>query len=152
MSLQTGIAIFFFGAVAMWCYAAMDAFRSARMIRSGLTPDVAEDIFVKRFTGQPKLWGTVLIVLGIGYLLQHVFNMRGLMRGLLPAMLIGLGIYTLRGFIFKPKETTSDLADFDSAGPARMFPGPQNQGRYQAGDHEVQTEYQRGQAGGWRNR
>ena len=152
MSLQTGIAMFFLGSVAMWFYAAFDAWRSARMIRSGLTPDIAEDIFVKRFTGNPKLWGIVLTVLGAAFLLQTVFNIRGLMKGLLPAMLIGLGIYILRGYIFKPKQTENSWPDFDNAGTSRMFPGPQNEGRYQAGDYEEATEYRRGQAGGWRNR
>jgi TM2 domain-containing membrane protein YozV len=151
LSLQTGIALFFFGAVAMWAYAAMDAFRSARMIRSGLTPEIAEDIFVKRFTGHPKLWGAMLIVLGVGYLVQHVFNLKGLMRGLLPAMLIALGIYTLRGFIFKEGEPAGgDVPDFDARRPAGMFPGPQGSGRFQTGEYGGRSEYPRGQAGGWR--
>ncbi len=152
MSLQTGIAMFFLGSVAMWFYAAVDAFRSARMIRSGLTPDLAEDIFVKRFTGNPKLWGIILTILGGAFLLQSVFNIRGLMRGLLPAMLIGLGIYILRGYIFKPKDTESEWPDFDSARPARSFPGPQDGGRYESGEYGSRADYPRGQAGGWRNR
>lgn len=152
MSLQTGIAMFFLGAVAMWLYAAVDAFRSARMIRSGLTPDVAEDIFVKRFTGNPKLWGIVLTVLGAAFLLQSVFNLRGLMRGLLPAMLIGLGIYILRGYVFKSKDDEDKWPDFDSARPSRAFPPPVGDSRYSGSDHEIQTEYPRGRAGGWRNR
>ena len=88
------------------------------MIRSGLTPDVAEDIFVRRFTGNPKLWGIVLSVLGSAFLLQSVFNIRGLMRALLPIMLIGLGIYILRGFVFKPKVEASQIPDFDGVRPA----------------------------------
>lgn len=73
------------------------------MIRSGVTPDVAEDILVKRFSGNPKMWGIVLSVLGTAFLLQSVLNLRFLMRGLLPIALIGLGVYLLRGYIFKPK-------------------------------------------------
>ena len=152
MSLQTGIAMFFLGSVAMWFYAAVDAFRSARMIRSGLTPDLAEDIFIKRFTGNPKLWGIILTVLGAAFLLQSVFNLRGLMKGLLPAMLIGLGIYILRGYIFKPKESQNEWPDFDSTTSARMFPGPRGEHRYQTDDYEARADYPRGQAGGWRNR
>jgi len=152
--LTGGTLIFVLGFVGMWLFAALDAWRTAQMIRSGLTPDVAEDIFVKRFSGNPKLWGIVLTVLGVGFLLQSVFNMRGLMRGLLPAMLIGLGIYILRGYIFKPKADNTKWTDFDSARPARIFPGPGGEQRYQGDDYEIETtDFSRGsRAGGWKNR
>lgn len=152
--LTGGTFIFVLGFIGMWLFAALDAWRTAQMIRSGLTPDVAEDIFVKRFSGNPKLWGIVLTVLGVGFLLQSVFNMRGLMRGLLPAMLIGLGIYILRGYIFKPKADNGKWADFDSARPARIFPGPNGEQSYRSDDYEVQTtDFSRGtRAGGWKNR
>lgn len=147
MSLILHTPLFALGSVGMWFFALLDSWRTAQMIRSGLTPDIAEDIFVRRFAGNPKLWGIVLIVLGAAFLLQRVFEFRGLMRVLLPAGLIALGIYVLRGYIFKPKEEENKWPDFDSARPARMFPAPQS------GDYEVQTEYRRGsQAGGWRNR
>lgn len=119
--LTGGTALFVFGFIGMWFFSALDAWRTAQMIRSGLTPDVAEDIFVKRFRGNPKLWGIVLTVLGAAFLLQSVFNLRGLMRGLLPAMLIGLGIYILRGYIFKPASSDGPLPDFDSVKPAPLF-------------------------------
>lgn len=153
MSLISGIPLFFLGSVGMWAFALLDAWRTAKMIRSGLTPDVAEDIFVKRFSGNPKLWGVVLSLLGAAFLLQSVFGLRGLMRGLMPAMLIGLGIYILRGYIFKPKEEENKWPDFDSARPARMFPSSGTANTYR-GDDEIQTtDYSRGsQVGGWRNR
>lgn len=121
MAVLTGYALFFFGFIGMWLFSALDAWRTAQMIRSGLTPDVAEDIFVKRFSGNPKLWGIILSVLGSLFLLQNFFNMRGLMRALLPALLIGLGIYILRGYIFKPKEEESSWKDFDSVRPLPVF-------------------------------
>ena len=89
--------------MGMWLFAALDSWRTAQMIRSGLTPDVADDILVKRFSGNPKLWGIALSVLGAAFLLQRVFGLGPLMRGLLPLGLIGLGIYVLKGYIFKPK-------------------------------------------------
>ena len=147
LSLISGTPLFFLGSVGMWFFALLDSWRTAQMIRSGLTPDLAEDIFVRRFSGNPKLWGIVLMVLGAAFLLQRVFELRGLMRVVLPVALIALGIYVLRGYIFKPKEEENKWPDFDSARPARMFPGPQT------GEYEVQTEYRRGsQTGGWRNR
>ena len=153
MSLRTGVALFFLGSIGMWLFAALDACRTARMIRSGLTPDVAEDIFVKRFSGNPKLWGILLTVLGAAFLLQSFFNLRGLMRALVPAMLIGLGVYILRGYIFKPKAEEKKWPDFDSARPARIFQGPTGDNRYRSDDYEVETtDFSRGsQAGGWKN-
>ena len=118
-----GMSIFVFGFLGMWAFSALDAWRTAKMIRAGVTPDVAEDILVKRFQGNPKLWGIVLGILGVAFLLQNVFNLHGIMRGLLPAMLIGLGIYILRGYIFTPKEAATKWADFDSARPAPIFSG-----------------------------
>lgn len=149
--LTGGTFLFVLGFMGMWLFAALDAWRTAQMIRSGLTPDIAEDIFVKRFSGNPKLWGIVLTVLGAAFLLQNVFNLRGLMRGLLPAMLIGLGIYILRGYIFKPQDDENKWADFDSARPARLFRvsrSPEND----AGAYDVQSADQTSgsRAGGWR--
>lgn len=149
--LTGGTFLFVLGFMGMWLFAALDAWRTAQMIRSGLTPDVAEDIFVKRFSGNPKLWGIVLTVLGGAFLLQNVFNLRGLMRGLLPAMLIGLGIYILRGYIFKPRDDENKWADFDSARPARLFrfsQSPEND----AGAYDVQSADRNSGSGvgGWR--
>lgn len=134
MAVLTGFALFVFGFIGMWLFAALDAWRTAQMIRSGLTPDVAEDIFVRRFTGNPKLWGIVLSVLGSAFLLQSVFNIRGLMRALLPIMLIGLGIYILRGYVFKPKVDTNQIPDFDGVRPAPMFAAATGEHRYQTGE------------------
>lgn len=152
--LTGGTFLFVLGFIGMWLFAALDAWRTAQMIRSGLTPDIAEDVFVKRFSGNPKLWGVVLSLLGAAFLLQNVFPIRGLMRALVPAMLIGLGIYVLRGYIFKPKESEEKWPDFDSARPARMFASAEQRSAYRGSDNEVETtDFSRGsQAGGWRNR
>lgn len=150
--LTGGTFLFVLGFMGMWLFAGLDAFRTAQMIRSGLTPDIAEDIFVKRFTGNSKLWGIVLTVLGSAFLLQTVFNVRGLMRGLLPAMLIGLGIYILRGYIFRSNTAETGVPDFDSVRPT-LFQIPRENTRHS--DHAdrdpVHGSYG-SQTGGWRNR
>src|SRR5687767_7505309 len=149
MAVLTGFALFVFGFIGMWFFAALDAWRTAQMIRSGLTPDVAEDIFVRRFSGNPKLWGIVLTVLGGTFLLQNLFNLRGLMRGLLPAMLIGLGIYILRGYIFKPKTEERQWRDFDGSRPSPTFVSALAEPRFRTGEYENQGE---SRYGGWQNR
>ena len=147
--LTGGTLLFVFGFIGMWFFAALDAWRTAQAIRSGLTPDVAEDILVKRFSGNPKLWGIVLSVLGVAFLLQNVFNLRGLMRGFLPLMLIGLGIYILRGYIFKPKTEEQKWADFDNQRPSPTFVSALGEPRFRTGEYEGRSE---SRYSGWQNR
>src|SRR5947209_13215799 len=71
--LTSGTPLFVLGFMGMWLFAVLDAWRTAQAIRSGLTPDVADDILVKRFSGSPKLWGSVLAVLGVAFLVQRIF-------------------------------------------------------------------------------
>lgn len=150
--LTGGSALFVLGFMGMWAFSALDAWRTARMIRAGVTPDVAEDILVKRFQGNPKLWGIVLGILGLAFMLQNVFGLKGLMRGVLPAMLIGLGIYILRGYIFRPREDTGKWSDFDSARPAPFFSGKLT-GRAETGEHGYRaSETSEQRYGNWRNR
>jgi len=130
----------------MWFFAALDSWRTAQMIRSGLTPDVADDILVKRFSGNPKVWGGVLATLGVAFLVQRIFNVGFLMRALLPVMLIGLGIYVLRGYIFKPKAQSS----WANAGPQTSFALTQT--RYQEADYRPEPDFaDRSRSGGWKD-
>jgi len=147
MAILSGTVLFVFGFMGMWCFAALDAWRTAQMIRSGLTPDVADDVLVKRFSGNPKLWGIVLSALGAAFLLQNLFPVRGLLRGLLPLMLIGLGIYVLRGYIFKPK---ADDAEWNPATPSTSF--ALTNPRYNESDYKVANDFaDRGRSGSWRD-
>lgn len=147
MAILTGTALFVFGFIGMWFFAALDAWRTAQAIRSGLTPDVAEDILVKRFSGNPKLWGIVLTVLGAAFLLQKFDLMRGLIRGFVPLMLIGLGIYILRGYIFKPRSEEQRWRGYDSAGESATFATALSEPRYRSGEFDNRSE---ARFGGWR--
>ena len=148
--LTGGTLIFVLGFMGMWLFAALDAWRTAQMIRSGVTPDIAEDILVKRFSGNPKMWGIVLAVLGVTFLLQSVLNLRFLMRGLLPIMLIGLGIYLLRGYIFKPKQESTWTPDFHRRPSAEFSLGETTYVRQNYDSEATFTD--RAQSGGWRDR
>lgn len=148
MALLSGTPLFLFGMMGMWGFAALDSFRTAQMIRSGLTPDVADDILVRRFSGNPKLWGIALLALGFAFVLQNLFPVRGLVRGLLPLMLIGLGIYLLKGYIFKPKTDTSKWNQ-SSASTSFALTNP----RYNEADYRVaQNDFSdRSRSGSWRD-
>lgn len=114
--LTGGMPLFVFGFLGMWLYTAVDAWKTAKLIRSGVTPEGAEDFIVQRFSGNPKLWGIVLTVLGASFFLQAFFDFRRFVRGVLPVLLIVLGLYLLRSYVFKPKETKQNWTDY--ANPA----------------------------------
>ena len=141
-----GMPLFVFGFIGMWFFAALDAWRTAQMIRSGVTPDMADDILVRRFSGNPKLWGMVLTVLGAAFLLQTIFPVRGLIRGLLPILLIGLGVYVLRGYIFKTK---ADAPSWHRDAPQTSFALAQS--RYNEADYQVADFADRTRTGTWKD-
>jgi hypothetical protein len=144
--LTGGTPLFVLGFIGMWFFSALDSWRTAQMIRSGLTPDVADDILMQRFSGNPRLWGIVLTVLGVAFLLQRVFNLGFLMRGILPIMLIGLGIYVLRGYIFKPAVKAPAWAD----GPSASF--ALSHSRYNEPDYSRTGDFtDRSRSGSWRD-
>jgi hypothetical protein len=116
--LSGGMPIFVFGFIGMWLFGLLDSWRTAQMIRSGITPDVADDVLVQRFSGNPKLWGIVLGGLGLLFILQRIFYIGPVIRVLIPVVLIGLGIYILRGYIFKPKAASRD---WSGAAPSASF-------------------------------
>ncbi len=146
MALITGTALFVLGFMGMWFFAALDAWRTAQMIRSGMTPNIADDILVKRFSGNPKLWGIVLTGLGAVFLLQTVIPVQGVIRGLLPLLLIALGVYVLKGYIFKPK---SNDADWDGAAPQASF--ALTQSRYNEDDYKVGNYSGHPRSGSWKD-
>lgn len=147
MAVLTSTPLFVLGFIGMWFFSALDSWRTAQMIRSGLTPDVADDILVKRFSGNPKLWGIVLTVLGAAFLFQRVFGIGPAMKGLLPLLLIGLGIYVLKGYIFKPK---AEETRWTSREPSASFALVQS--RYNEADYQVSPDFaDRTRSGSWRD-
>jgi TM2 domain-containing membrane protein YozV len=150
LAILVKFPIFVFGFMGMWLFAALDAWRTAQMIRSGVTPDNAEDILVRRFSGNPKLWGIVLAVLGAAFILRQVFDFGFILRAVMPLFLIGLGFYLLRGYIFKPKSSVDSYMDRD---PSPAFVTAVTEQRYQQGDYSQSEGYSdRSRSGAWRDR
>jgi hypothetical protein len=146
-----GTPIFVLGFLGMWLFAALDSWRTAQMIRSGLTPDVAEDVLVRRFSGNPKLWGGILAALGLAFIFQRFFDFRFMLRAILPIALIGLGIYLLRGYIFKKKDVNDGWPDVRSRDISADFAlSDQN---FSGGDYRPNEDYSdRTRTGSWRDR
>jgi hypothetical protein len=153
MAILTKEAIFFLGVIGMWFYSAVDAWKTARLIRSGANPELAEDIFGQRLSGNPKLWGILLTILGATFLLQTFFDFRHLMRGLLPVLLIGLGFYILRSYIFKPKDSVPDYTDFSTPNKASGFAGAIGKTDFQSENFDAANEFPtQVRAKNWKNR
>jgi hypothetical protein len=124
--------IFVFGFMGTWLYAAVDAWRTAQMIRSGVTPSGAEDILMKRLSGNPALWGGILIVLGLTFVMQMLgFTLP--IRQLLPAIFIGMGAYLLWSFWHK-RSDRQQQAHLSDMPPQHM---PHASGEYYRDVEEV---------------
>lgn len=150
MAILSGMPLFVFGVFGMWLYSAVDAWKTARLIRSGAKPEMAEDILVQRFSGNPKLWGVLLILLGATFVLNNIFkDFRIVMRALLPVFLIGLGLYILRNFIFKSKDTTVNDVDFTRQTSMPNFISANYSGDYTDSTGEYPTQVR---AKSWKNR
>lgn len=149
MAILTGVALFVLGFMGMWLFAAIDSWRTAQLIRSGVTPDGAEDLIVKRFSGNPKLWGILLTVLGVMFFFQSFFNVRHLLRSILPVLLIGLGAYILREYFFKSKTKRENWNDFSKPAGAPNYSSALGETSFRTGEFE--TEYKT-QTRNWKNK
>lgn len=108
-------ALFVLGIFGTWLFAAVDAYRTAQLIRSGLAPDVEGDAIARRLYGNPLAWAVVLIVLGTIFLLHTLFNVILPVRQFLPVVLVGLGAYML--FDYLHSRRSRDVPAFDSRRP-----------------------------------
>lgn len=139
--LTGGMPLFVLGFMGMWLFAALDAWRTARLLQSGVTPNGAEDFIVQRFSDNPKLWGVVLTVLGITFVFQTFFNFRFLMKFILPVLLIGLGIYFLRDYVFKLKETKQKSADYGNPTDAPPFVSAVSEASFRNNNFDSSDEF-----------
>jgi predicted lipid-binding transport protein (Tim44 family) len=142
MAILSGMAIFVLGFLGMWLFAAVDSWRTAQLIRAGITPDAAEDLIVKRFSGNPKMWGIVLAVLGGMFFLQAFFPVRHLLKSILPVLLIGLGIYLLRDFIFKSKIKAENRQDVSNQAANPAYASSLGETSFRTGEFEAEYKSQ----------
>jgi hypothetical protein len=110
-------ALFVLGAIGIWLFAAVDAFRTAQLFRAGLAPDAESDAIARRLYGNPVAWAVVLVVMGGGFLLHTLFGLLLPMRQLLPVALVLLGAYMLFEHLRKPAVRESSSFDQLSVQP-----------------------------------
>jgi len=113
---QGTLAFFVLGVLGTWLFAAVDACRTAQLVRAGLSPDAEEDVIARRLYGNPFAWGTTLIIIGTMFLLHTLLGVQLPIKELLPVALVALGAYMLFDYLRRGK-ASDRIIRFDSRRP-----------------------------------
>jgi hypothetical protein len=132
-SVEFGLPLFVAGFFGAWLFSAVDAYRTAQLLRAGLTPDTEQDVIARRLYGSPLAWGLTLMVLGAIFLAQQIFGVRLPVRQVLPVLLIVLGAYMLGDYLLRQRRRERYLPASD-ANPQIPAIVPANSGRFQTGE------------------
>ena len=111
-----GVAFFVLGVCGTWLYAAVDACRTAQLMRAGLAPDAEEDAITRQLYGNPLAWGITLLVLGGIFLAHTVLGFQFPMRRVLPVALVVLGAYVLYDYL-KRRGRRDEIRQFTANNP-----------------------------------
>ena len=111
-----GVTFFVLGVFGTWLFAAVDACRTAQLMRAGLAPDAEEDAITRQLYGNPIAWGVTLLVLGAVFLAHTLLGVQFPVRRTLPVALVVLGAYMLFDYL-KRKRRREELRAFDVTSP-----------------------------------
>jgi hypothetical protein len=114
--LTQGVPFFLLGVLGTWLFAAVDACRTAQLIRAGLSPETEEDVIARRLYGNPFAWAITLIVIGTLFLLHTLLGVQLPVRQLLPVALVGLGAYMLFDYV-RRRRSSNRIIRFDARRP-----------------------------------
>jgi hypothetical protein len=114
--ITQGVLFFILGVLGTWLFAAVDACRTAQLMRAGLAPETEEDVIARRLYGNPFAWGLTLIVIGTVFLLHTLLGVQLPIRELLPVALVVLGAYMLFDYI-RRRKSSDRVVRFDSRIP-----------------------------------
>jgi hypothetical protein len=136
MSIITdGILFFILGFAGTWLFAAVDACRTAQLLRAGLAPDAAEDVVARRLYGNPLAWSLTLLVLGTVFLLHTMLGIRLPVREMLPVLLVVLGVYMLVDWIQRRAKRERNTPAFDTHHPPpSVVSAPLDSARFRTGE------------------
>lgn len=119
MAILTKTALFVFGFMGMWFFAALDSYRTARAIKYGFAPN-ADDFLTRKLSGNPLIWAISLISLGTLFFLNTMLGVSLPMKQLLPVLLIGLGVYWLINYV--QRKRNQEITTTPAAFPASLPP------------------------------
>lgn len=114
--VTNGVAIFVLGVFGTWLFAAVDACRTAQLMRAGLAPDAEEDAITRQLYGNPVAWGITLLVLGLVFLAHTLLGVQFPVRRTLPVALVILGAYMLFDYL-KRRRRREEFRSFDANHP-----------------------------------
>jgi hypothetical protein len=117
-TVTDGTLFFVLGVIGTWLFAAVDAVRTAQLIRAGLAPDAEHDAIARRLYGNPFAWAVTMMTLGVIFLLHTIFGVRLPVREFLPVLLVLLGAYMLFDYLRTRRRRGSDMPSFEA------FPRP----------------------------
>jgi hypothetical protein len=101
LAVQTGgMPIPVLGFLGLWFFILpMDAMLTAKVIKSGISQSEEEEILNGRFGGGRRFLGFILLAVGIIFLLTLILGPALISKGILPILLVILGIYATRDFM-----------------------------------------------------
>src|SRR5437763_5457467 len=114
--VTNGAAVFVLGVCGTWLCAAVDACRTAQLMRAGLAPDAEEDAITRQLYGNPVAWGVTLLVLGLVFLAHTLLGVQFPVRRTLPVALVILGAYMLFDYL-KRRRRREEFRVFDANNP-----------------------------------
>lgn len=117
MLVMYGQPFFLLGLAAATLFAAVDAARTAQLIRGGFAPDEEQDAITRRLYGNPLAWAVTMISLGTVFLLHTLFNIR-LRPEFLPIIPVLLGAYMLFDYFRRRQNRNSPRFDGVSRPPS----------------------------------
>jgi len=144
--LTQGMHFFVLGVLGTWLFAAVDACRTAQLMRAGLTPETEEDVIARRLYGNPFAWGVTLILIGTVFLLHTLLGVQLPVKELLPVALVALGAYMLFDYI-RRRASSGRIIRFDSRRPppSVVATGSVDSQRFRTGET---TQFARKEIGG----
>src|SRR5438128_5964092 len=135
-----GVSFFVLGVIGTWLFAAVDACRTAQLMRAGLAPDAEEDAIARQLYGNPLAWGVTLIVLGTMFLSHTLLGVQFPMRRALPVALVVLGAYILFDYLKRHRRREEmRLFDANSPPPSVVTSNVLNQSRFGTGEFATQA-------------
>ena len=111
------LPFFMLGVIGTWLFAAVDAGRTAQLLRDGLAPDAAEDVIARRLYGNPLAWSVTLVVIGTIFLLHTMLGIQLPVRQVLPVLLVVLGLYMLGDYLQRRNRRERKTTRFDANRP-----------------------------------
>jgi hypothetical protein len=135
-TVTDGMAFFTLGVIGTWLFSAVDACRTAQLMRAGLAPDEEEDAIARRLYGNPLAWSIMLIVLGIIFLLHTLLGIRLPVKQFLPVVLVILGSYMLLDYLRRRsvKRERGTLAFDTHHPPPSVVSAPLDASRFRTGE------------------